>query len=149
MLDVETGQLVKICGLRSIEAARAASLAGADALGFILAESRRQVSTTFIRETRRVVAAEFERPPAIVGVTVNATTRDIEALAAEAGLDYVQLSGDESPDLLDEIEVPVIKTVHVAPDMDVEALDRLVDPWLDHPRAAVAIHIDTKLPEPP
>ncbi len=146
MLNLAIGGLVKICGLRSVDAARAATLAGADALGFILAESRRQVTPSFIRETHRAIVAECEKPPAFVGATVNADARGIEQIAVEAELDYIQLSGDESPDILDDIDMPVIKAIHVAPGADLDSLDRLVDPWFDHPRAAVAILIEPKLP---
>jgi phosphoribosylanthranilate isomerase len=145
MLDVETGHIVKICGLRTVAAARTAALAGADALGFILAESRRQVAPTFVREVRETVLTGIERPPALVGVTVNATGDQIRSFVEESGIDVVQLSGDESPDLLAHIDVPVVKTIHVSADMTLDDLDRLADPWLDHPKPAVAIHIDAKV----
>jgi len=84
MFDIEAGRLVKICGLRTVEAATTASMAGADALGFILAESRRQVALPFVREVREAVTGAVEQPPAFVGVTVNATRRD-PPLRREAG----------------------------------------------------------------
>lgn len=145
MLDIETGRIVKICGLRTVDAARAASLGGADALGFILAESRRRVEPEFVREVRESVLSGIERPPALVGVTVNATAADIRRIVEVGTIDIVQLSGDQSPDLLDEIDIPVIKTIHVGADMSTDELDRLTDPWLDHPRPAIAIHIDAKV----
>jgi phosphoribosylanthranilate isomerase len=145
MLDVESGRIVKICGLRTVEAARTAALGGADALGFILAESRRRVRPEFVREVREVVVSGTERPPVLVGVTVNASAAEIHRYVAVAGIDVVQLSGDESPDVLDNLELPVIKTVHVSERMTPDDLDRLADPWLDHPRAAIAILIDAKV----
>lgn len=145
MLDLEHGRIVKICGLRSVEAARTAALAGADALGFILAESRRQVAPSFVREVRETVLTGVERPPVLVGVTVNATPDQIRGFVDEGGIDVVQLSGDELPEILAEIEVPVVKTIHVSAEMTLDDIDRLTDPWLDHPRPAVAIHIDAKV----
>jgi len=145
MFDIEAGRLVKICGLRTVEAATTASMAGADALGFILAESRRQVALPFVREVREAVTGAVEQPPAFVGVTVNATAVEIRRFVEEGGLDLVQLSGDESPDLLAQIEAPVIKTIHVSAEQSTDELDRLVEPWLDHPRAAIAILIDAKV----
>jgi phosphoribosylanthranilate isomerase len=145
MIDIEAGQFVKICGLRTDEAARAAALAGADALGFILAESRRRVGLDFVRETRRALLSEVDRIPAVVGVTVNAAAAEIDRIVTVAEVDAVQLSGDESPSLLDAIEVPVIKTVHVAAGMDLDALERAVDRWFDHPSSVVAILIDAKV----
>ncbi len=145
MLDVESGRIVKICGLRTIEAARTAALGGADALGFILAESRRQVAPSFVREVRETVLSGIVRPPALVGVTVNASATEIRRFVDEGALDIVQLSGDETPDILTEIDIPVIKTIHVGAGMDADALDRLADSWMDQPRPAAAIHIDAKV----
>jgi phosphoribosylanthranilate isomerase len=145
MIDVDSGQVVKICGLRTVDAARTAKLAGADALGFILAESRRRVAPSFVRLVRETVLTGVERPPALVGVTVNRTTVELRSLIAESGIDIVQLSGDESPELLDELDVPVIKTIHANADMNVDDLDRLAEPCLDHPRPAIALLIDAKM----
>jgi phosphoribosylanthranilate isomerase len=145
MLDIESGRIVKICGLRTVEAAMTATLAGADALGFILAESRRQVGPSFVREVRTAVHAAVERPPALVGVTVNATPDAIRRFGEEGQIDVVQLSGDESADVLAEIDLPVVKTIHVDDDATRDELDRLVEPWLDHPRPAVAILIDARV----
>ncbi len=145
MIDLDTGQLVKICGLRDEAAARAATLAGADMLGFILAESRRQVSPSLVRGIRDSVRGITETPPVVVGVMVNPSPEQAAAMAVEAGIDAVQLSGDESPDMLDAIEIPVIKTIHVAAGMELEELVPEVDRWFDHPRAAVAVHVDAKV----
>lgn len=145
MLDFHAGRIVKICGLRTVDAARAAALGGADALGFIVAESRRQVAPEFVREVRDAVLSGIERPPSLVGVTVNATGNDIRRFVDEGTIDVIQLSGDESPELLDDLDVAVIKTIHVAPEMTVDELDRLADPWLDHPRPVIGIHIDSKV----
>jgi phosphoribosylanthranilate isomerase len=145
MLDIESGRIVKICGLRTVEAARTAALGGADALGFILAESRRQVAPSFVRSVREIVLTGIEKPPVLVGVTVNASGAQIRSMIEESGIDIVQLSGDESPDLLAEIEIPVVKTIHVGSEVTTDELDRLADPWLDHPRPAIAILIDAKV----
>src|SRR5688572_22571013 len=103
MLDFESGRIVKICGIRTVEAARTAALGGADALGFILVESRRQVEPAFVREVRETVLSGVERPPALVGVTVNATAAELGRFVEEGTLDIVQLSGEESPELLADI----------------------------------------------
>lgn len=145
MIDVERGEVVKICGLQSVEAARAAVLAGADALGFILAESRRCVAPSMIRETRTSLTQDIEAMPAFVGVTVNATAVELAMLAEQAELDYVQLSGHESADLLDDLDFPVIKTIHVSSDTSIDELSREVDRWFDHVRPAVAVLIDARV----
>jgi phosphoribosylanthranilate isomerase len=145
MIDLDSGQLVKICGLRDEAAARTATLAGADMLGFILAESRRQVRPSLVRDVRDTVRGIAETPPVVVGVMVNPSPEQAVAMIAESKIDAVQLSGDEPPDMLDEIDIPVIKTIHVAAGMAFDDLIPLVDPWFDHPRAAVAVHVDAKV----
>jgi phosphoribosylanthranilate isomerase len=145
MFEVQRGKVVKICGLRSVEAARAAAFAGADALGFVLAESRRQVRPVLIREVREALAIEVERVPVVIGVTVNATAAEVAAIADEAALDLVQLSGDEEPGLLEDLVVPSIKTIHVAPGTSIDDLCREIDRWFDHARPVVAVLIDAKV----
>lgn len=145
MFDIVSGRVVKICGLRSVEAARTATLAGADALGFVLAESRRQVRPALIRDVREAIMIEVERQPVLVGVTVNATAAEVASLAEPAGIDVVQLSGDEEPDLLDDLVVPSIKTIHITQGMSIDDLCRAVDRWFDHARPVVAVLIDAKV----
>lgn len=146
MIDIQTGNVVKICGLMDVQSARTAAVAGADMLGFILTESRREVEPSFVREVRSSFSDGAEQVPHIVGVTVNLSAEGAARLVEEAEVDLVQLSGDESPDLLDQIDVPVIKVVHVAAGMTMEELRPVVDPWFDHQRPALAILIDAKLP---
>ena len=52
---------VKICGLRTIEAVEAAVAAGADALGFVFAESPRQVTPALARELCQAVPRKIKR----------------------------------------------------------------------------------------
>ena len=145
MIDIQTGNIVKICGVMDTHAAHAAASAGADLLGFILAQGRREVAPGFVRSVRSSFVDGIEELPPIVGVMVNPDAATVARLFEEAGLDYLQLSGDESPDLLDDLDVPVIKTIHVAAGMTMKELVRVVDPWFDHQRPVIAIHIDAKL----
>ena len=85
--------LVKICGLRTAEHARAAAEAGADFVGLIFAPARRQVSVTDAAAIAR--AARSAGPARVVGVFVDEAPERILEIAAECELDAVQLSGDE------------------------------------------------------
>lgn len=102
---------VKICGLRDVDSARVAIDAGADALGFILAPSKRQVAPALVRRIRHEIALNGVSLPPAVGVVVNASVGEIHDLVAESGVDLIQLAGDEEPDMLGEIAVPVIKAL--------------------------------------
>lgn len=104
--------LVKIDGLREPEHAVAAVRAGADLLGFIFAPARRRVTP---KAASVAIAAARDaapdRPLMVVGVFVDASAVEINQVVRAAGLDLVQLHGDEPPELLTEIACPVIKVV--------------------------------------
>ncbi|MCB2189219.1 MAG: phosphoribosylanthranilate isomerase [Deltaproteobacteria bacterium] len=84
---------VKICGLTNLADALVAVAAGADALGFVLAESPRRVSPEVVRE---IVAA---LPPLVttVGVFVRETPAEAARLRDELGLTAMQLHGAARP----------------------------------------------------
>lgn len=130
---------VKLCGLRTIEDARVAVEAEASALGFILAESKRQVTPEFVASVRE----EIEHPPTIVGVTVNQTAPDLRDLYASARLDMIQLSGDESIEILDQLEdIPLIKVLSFPAGADFNDATWEVDTWLNHRNAPEILMID-------
>lgn len=129
---------VKLCGLRTLDDAKSAIDAEASALGFILAESKRQVSPEFVASLRNDLLA----PPTIVGVTVNRSAADLNLLFEEARLDMVQLSGDEPLEILDELEMPVIKALRFPEGTSIDTATREVDAWLNHRHGAELVIVD-------
>ncbi|HWV24811.1 MAG TPA: phosphoribosylanthranilate isomerase [Thermomicrobiales bacterium] len=133
---------VKICGLRDAGSAQVAVDSGADALGFILAESRRQVTPDSIREIRRSLAScardmpQSGIDPDLVGVVVNVGPDEISRIVSESGVDLIQLSGDESPEILDDLDVPAIKALRFPVGLSVDDALREVSAWLDGPHPA-------------
>lgn len=105
--------MIKICGMRTAEHALVAADAGANMLGFILAPSRRQITSAEARMIGQAVrTAHGSDAPRLVGVVVNETAARIRAIAAECELDAVQLSGDEPPALADELaNMTLIKAI--------------------------------------
>ncbi len=127
---------VKICGIRSPEDGLTAAAAGADAVGLILTPARRQVT---VARAREIITA---LPPFVtpVGVFVNASVDDVEAVARHLGLGAVQLHGDEPPDAcatLRDHGITVIKAMRVDNRLD----RRLV---ASYPSAS-AILLDTRV----
>ena len=85
---------VKICGVCTIEDARAAVAAGADLLGLnFVRESPRSINV----ERGRAIARVVPGTP-LVGVFVNAPREAVARIAADVGLAGLQFHGDESPD---------------------------------------------------
>ncbi|HEX6988851.1 MAG TPA: bifunctional indole-3-glycerol phosphate synthase/phosphoribosylanthranilate isomerase [Bacillota bacterium] len=83
---------VKICGVTDETAVLAAQNAGADAVGFVFAESPRRVEPARARR----LAARLRRPLARVGVFVDTPPDRILRIARAAGLTHLQLHGDEA-----------------------------------------------------
>lgn len=134
--------MVKICGLSDVIAARAAIDSGATAVGFVLAESRRQVSPAAIAAILDQLPTER---PLAVGVFVNETAAQSNAASNEAGLDVVQLSGDESPDILGGLDRPVWKAFRFKAGTTVDEACRAIDPWLLRSFPVQAVLVDAAL----
>lgn len=111
---------IKICGLTRAEDAAAAVAAGADALGVVLAPSKRQV-------TLEQAAAVLDTAPPLVariGVFVDASADEVWEAVARLGLTAVQFHGDEAPETCAMAPVPVIKAIRVGPEFDPASVDR-------------------------
>lgn len=107
---------VKICGITRREDALAAVAAGADFLGFIFVESSaRRVEPELVAGIIQAVRqTEKGRDVSMVGVFRNDDPRHIRNIVRQAGLDLVQLHGDETDDITTQIPVPVIQAFRVA-----------------------------------
>ena len=84
---------VKICGTTNLGDAEAAVAAGADALGFIFAESPRRIAPAEARAIIAQLPAQVEK----VGVFVDEDFERVWHIVDEAGLTAVQLHGHETP----------------------------------------------------
>lgn len=108
---------VKICGIRTAEAAQAAVEAGADFLGFNFVPSPKhfiepKVAFKIISAVRGKVK--------IVGIFQDAQIDYVNKIASYLGLDFVQLHGRESAKYCRRVEAPVIKVFGLAPNFSVQ-----------------------------
>lgn len=81
---------IKFCGTTSLDDALASIDAGADALGFIFAPSRRRVTPEKAQEAIRRLPAGVER----IGVFMGATAEEVCKVVMEVDITGIQLHGD-------------------------------------------------------
>ncbi len=133
---------IKICGVRSEEQAVEIAKLGVDYIGMIFYEkSPRHVSDG---EARRIVQRVREldgfsdRQVFVVGVFVNPSPVDLQRKIDEIGFDMVQLAGDESPALASVLKLPVIKTIRVRKESDLDTI-----PYYQSARKDITFLFDT------
>jgi phosphoribosylanthranilate isomerase len=129
---------VKICGLTRAEDIRWASKCGADFLGLILCQSKRQLK---LEEALRLVA--LSRREEISGEFIAVVQEPDDALIehlVDGGFDGFQLHGDESPERASELferweDLWVWKAVRLGSDADIDRIEAfetepiLLDAW--------------------
>jgi phosphoribosylanthranilate isomerase len=110
---------IKVCGITNIDEALALSKAGVNYMGFIFypASKRYALHTLSLDQIKSVQLPGVLK----VGVFVNEPLEKVIATATEAGLDMVQLHGDETPNYCKEManHYPVIKAFRISETDDV------------------------------
>ena len=126
---------VKICGIKTLSAAKAAISAGADFLGLnFVPTSKRCIS----EETAKEIIAELRGPRPVAhkvrftGVFQNQSLEFVNQTADRLDLDFVQLHGGESPEYCAFINRPVIKVFSVDADFDAQAVIKQMEPYPAH-----------------
>src|SRR4029453_11724822 len=109
---------VKICGVCSVDDARAAVRCGADFIGLNFPPpSPRHVDV----ETAGAIAAAVSETP-LVGIFVDAARAVVEDIARRIGLWGLQFHGDEPPDWCRGFDRPTIKALCAGPGDDLAGL---------------------------
>ena len=98
---------VKVCGITLPSDVEALEAMGVDYLGFnFFPGSKRFIpppqASSLIRRLKRAIP---------VGVFVDATLQQIHETVAETGIQWIQLHGHEGWDILDNLQLPVIKAI--------------------------------------
>lgn len=134
---------VKICGIRTVEAARVAVENGADMVGLVFYWDSPRYLT--YEEADELVAgiAELPQRPALVGLFVNASTEEMMEAVDRYKLDYLQLSGYETVEQVAEISPikPVLKTVRLPAQVEPDKALQEAAPFGNLPN--VTILLDT------
>ncbi len=112
---------IKLCGLARAADVEAAAAAEPNALGFIFwPKSPRAVSPADVAAWTRGLPSHLRK----VGVFVNPDRDELLSTAEEAGLDVLQLHGQEDAAFLQDVPLPAWKALHA---------DRLPADWRQLP----------------
>lgn len=114
---------VKICGITTAEDARAAADAGADAVGCVLAPSKRQVTLDRAREIVGVLPPFVAR----VAVLVDPSESEAREIASSGLFTHLQLHGNESPCFVAALGLPAVKAVRLCEAKDLADLEAFAE----------------------
>ena len=104
---------VKICGVRSIEAAKTATEAGADFLGFnFVPGSKRYIDPILALEIINSIRGQIKT----VGIFRDDKIAEVNKIVSGLKLDFAQLHGNENSDYISKVKIPVIKSMTVDDD---------------------------------
>jgi len=117
---------IKVCGITQVKQLQQLEGINIDFVGFIFdPNSPRYVGDKL--DKKQVKGADYDLKK--VGVFVNPSYTDLLDAIEEYGLDAVQLHGEESPEMCEDLSdsVEVIKVFHI--DETVTSIDELVAPY--------------------
>jgi len=128
---------VKICGITNLDDAMAAADFGADALGFVFFKnSPRYLSPASAKKIIKKLYPFIST----VGVFVNEDKNTIKKTVSQAGIDIIQLHGEEPPDACKLFWHLVIKAIRVKSIDNLEIISKYKD-------KVSAFLLDTYTPE--
>ncbi|EJF91168.1 phosphoribosylanthranilate isomerase [Bartonella tamiae] len=112
---------IKLCGLKTPEAIKAAMDLGANYIGFIFyAKSPRNIDLQRAAKLRPLI----QKPTQLVAVTVNATQEELDHLVKCVNPDILQLHGHESAKDIQSMkkryDLPVIKAISIYDENDMK-----------------------------
>ena len=113
---------IKICGITRVEDGAEAVRLGVDAIGLVFyAPSPRVVTTT---QARDIITS---LPPFVttVGLFVNASEQEVEAVLEKTQLNLLQFHGDESPQECRRYGLPYLKALRMQDGIDISTVAEL------------------------
>lgn len=149
--------IIKVCGMREPENIRAVEELGVDMIGFIfvpqseryvrMISSNAGILPDYADERQNETSAAGKKAPLRVGVFVDDMPQNIITRIYNYNLDYVQLHGDESAVMIDNLRrsvdpdihkgLKIIKAISVASENDVKR-------WREYEGHADMLLFDTK-----
>lgn len=132
---------IKICANTNLEDARLAAELGADAVGFVFADSKRKVNAEQVAAITRELPARVAK----VGVMTSTDADEILHDAKVAGLTAVQLHSDFDPDLVNAVvagskgALRVLQVIDVPEEATLADLESALRATLEHPYIEAAL----------
>lgn len=111
---------IKICGIKSLDAAKTAETYGADYIGFVFLKGRHR----YIEPEKAAEISKNIKSVKQVGVFVDEDPDYVNRVASLCGLDYVQLHGHEDEEYASQIKFPIIKAYRYGENFSVEQAER-------------------------
>ena len=110
---------IKICGITRPGDAEQALALGADTIGCVFhAESARHVTAEIAQEIQIAVG----NAGTLVGLFVDPTFDQVQAVLDRIDLDVLQFHGQESPEFCEQFQHPYLKAVAMSADIDLSAV---------------------------
>lgn len=110
---------VKICGLKREEDIEYVNRLMPDYVGFVFAESRRQVKKIQAKKLIADLVPEIKK----VGVFLNQSAPEVEDIAGYCGLDILQFHGEEEPAYCSSFQYEVWKAFRVKDQAGLERIE--------------------------
>lgn len=114
---------IKVCGITRIEDALYAVKLGVNALGFILADSPRQIGLGDIKKISSFLPPFVSR----VAVVVDPSSKELKEIVDSKLFDYIQFHGTEKPQIIKSMPLKSIKAVSIAEKDDLKNIDKYRD----------------------
>ena len=112
---------IKICGITRPGDAEQALALGADTIGCVFhAESARHVTAEIAQEIQIAVG----NAGTLVGLFVDPTVDQVQAVLDRIDLDVLQFHGQESPAFCEQFQRPYLKAVAMSADLDLSAVNK-------------------------
>jgi phosphoribosylanthranilate isomerase len=130
---VKRSTWIKMCGMTNARDVENAARAGANAVGFVFAESPRRVPA----ETVGKMAGEISPDVLRYGVFTDARAEAIEETVKRSGIDRIQWHGDGMPPLSEESGHRIVKAFRARDDTVLEEIREwapdlfLLDSWVE------------------
>jgi phosphoribosylanthranilate isomerase len=112
--------MIKVCGMTRSRDIKFAVNIGVDAIGFILAESSRQVNLERVRELTEKMPPFIDR----VAVVVNPTKSEVAEVTNSGLFDYIQFHGSEEVELISSTTLKSIKAISIAGKDDLKKIEK-------------------------